>query len=751
MNTNLIAEDILRIKNIFEYNGVNIPETDLLIESRLLLEQGWPESAERILTFLDKNLERALDRYLPKAEGGIERRLNNYIYDAIGKGKSGVDSLASLCKFAAENNSKYAEDFATTWEAKIERLAKTKKTKNEGLAVIEKYFGSNIRKEFERLKPNWFDDIPPVPPVNPTPPPPVNTLPVPFELGEGSIKKFQTWLNKRYPGWNGGKTMDPSDPLFGKWTNDMNALWTLHKKQFLKQTGHKVESLFDALDFVTKKENWDRLTPREMTIWEKFMATPYFNIIAPKITHILNLAFKEFQVKRTTYNKVMEDAIEKLKYASENFRGIKKPQLYFRDINTQLMSLKQSGDFLEWGAVYKKIETILDRNGVARDEKEVIMKAFKENNPWDRSAHYSSKQENPILKTFFESSMWRSWAENFESKPYKEKLIQFGRRLNCMGIWGSVKTGKEASYFIEKYGALKGGGILWIVMTLVTKLGMPLFSSFMETCYLAAYNDSLANGERVDYGDFGEVWMDIFESKYVEMYNNDGVIASLGFDGGGGAAINGILTTVIPVHSFYLEWSKEIYYSMTGGIRGQYDAPRNFFEKILGWGKSKYVRTKNKAKEIFQNNPQNFYYFLAKRKPPLAPLGGKLALPSEFWISKEKSENGKEFGIDEKKQNWIFNVSGSTFVKCGDCKVKQNVTPPPTATTASTETVYVNPSQDYSSWENFVKNNKLNNQSTISDTSYGIFRADGIPYEYCEIKKTYLKSNEYEANCKKSE
>ena len=119
MNTNLIAEDILRIKNIFEYNGVNIPETDLLIESRLLLEQGWSESAERILTFLDKNLERALDRYLPKAEGGIERRLNNYIYDAIGKGKSGVDSLASLCKFAAENNSKYAEDFATTWEAKI--------------------------------------------------------------------------------------------------------------------------------------------------------------------------------------------------------------------------------------------------------------------------------------------------------------------------------------------------------------------------------------------------------------------------------------------------------------------------------------------------------------------------------------------------------------------------------------------------------------------------------------------------------
>ena len=246
--------------------------------------------------------------------------------------------------------------------------------------------------------------------------------------------------------------MDPSDPLFGTWTNDMNSLWTLHKKQFLKQTGHKVESLFDALDFVTKKENWDRLTPREMTIWEKFMATPYLNVIAPKITHVLNLAFKEYQLKRTNYNKVMEDAIEKLKYASENFRGIKKPQLYFRDINTQLMSLKQSGDFLEWSAVYKKIETILDRNGVARDEKEVIMKAFKENNPWDRSAHYSSKHENPILKTLFESSMWRSWSENFEPKPIWPRLVQFGRRFNALGLWGSVKTGKEASYFIEKYG-----------------------------------------------------------------------------------------------------------------------------------------------------------------------------------------------------------------------------------------------------------------------------------------------------------
>jgi hypothetical protein len=141
MSKKLIIEEISRIQEILKNN-------------KLIVEQDWMPTIEKIIQFADEKVTKYLDELLPKLEKTLSGRLDKYIEICSKNGEKGLKDLKMLVLQIAEINISYAKEFTKTWDDRLFEFFKVgNKTREEGLNSIEKTFGKNIRNEFEKLHP----------------------------------------------------------------------------------------------------------------------------------------------------------------------------------------------------------------------------------------------------------------------------------------------------------------------------------------------------------------------------------------------------------------------------------------------------------------------------------------------------------------------------------------------------------------------------------------------------------------------
>ena len=153
---NLILQEILRINEIMDNkNSKPLMKEELLleeflIENILLTEQ--PEKAiERIKSFLSKEVEDIIDRYVSTSAGrSFESRLD-YFLNTAKKTAQGRKTLSKFIKEVAEVNDGFAKDIVDRQIDKLKDYESRvfKGDRQKALDGIEKRFGKNVRKEYE--------------------------------------------------------------------------------------------------------------------------------------------------------------------------------------------------------------------------------------------------------------------------------------------------------------------------------------------------------------------------------------------------------------------------------------------------------------------------------------------------------------------------------------------------------------------------------------------------------------------------
>jgi len=535
MNNNLISEELQRIKEIFEYNGVKTIESEIIIETKLLVEQGWTEAAERILDFLEPKLEQELDVYLP-GRGEVRDRLNNFIYTAIGNPKGGRDSLLALCKFVADKNPKFAEDFVTSWELKLERLAKTKKTEQEGLAVIEKYFGGNITKEFEKQKPNWFSNVR-NPPVNPLPSIPSLTPPTELNNSE-KVKDFQTWLDKNHPDWIDTPLNGDPKKGYGTYGNKTNEAWETHQSAYKKQL---------AIGEKLKNIDYKKLSPAELTTINRFFSSRY--TITNLVRKYIGQWIKSAKLKSDGDEQVIENIFSKLKTSmDEAAKKLKKGETadltMFRDIMGDIKSLQKDGT--DYITMVDEIEKILYNNVPDSQKRKVaeVIKLMKDNDPFNPNLDYRGSW----LVKFIDETTWSTIIKGIFDKKIGlgARILNFVHRGVGFGLTGSVK---KISNFEEYY--VKYGSDWWKVLGkhlyFAKFVGMPLFLAFWQT--IATLWKHYSSKDLPD----DKSMLSIFEDKYLE--NLKGIFTS----SDGNVYWYTLLEGFSPIHFYWDDWINTVF------------------------------------------------------------------------------------------------------------------------------------------------------------------------------------------------
>lgn len=447
------------------------------------------------------------------------------------------------------------------------------------------------------------------------------------------------------------------------------------------------------------------------------------------------------------------DLVGGLAYEYSQKKEVKNAADFVKDIQTRILTLQEKGssEIPDFEEVYNSIEKKLKSSGVNQVDLTKIMKDLREGKAWD-VVQKLEPSRGDIITDFFVNS-----TGNAMLKELRNNKSEFFSRIGKYMSVGIFKTAQEIKDHIRLKGIVKGSAETYIYMMISSKVILPIFYGIGLGLYngMVSYFDPKQKGKGVWTSVGNEIlleWREQFLGQLERILSGEGekfggeerLIDSY-LPNGGWQRLYNTVKFLIPANPHLDDLIIYMTTPFEAGSGALDDQQTEDIENALKYNDC-IENNKIVSKECFE-----IWCKLPVVKKQYVSWNDELKVgsaksegDSESCLYKYCTTTRHFVGLPENTNQKCKGI-------CPDWTSLTSLTPSDSSLVIPPTSIikYEDPSKDYSNWENFVVNNRLSNESSVSDTTYGIYKANGLKWEYCDKKKTFYKSgSDYENNCK---